>query len=549
MSVTLKKWLFRILVAVFCGALAWWVFYLPYDANAVLRAIPADVPFVSVHDNLAARWPGVCGSQLLRCLAFSAGIKTQDIDRVASDPETLRWINKLAGRRLAIAYVPSLNGTGREAWLLSSWIGGYSQRLRWMASLGLIPDAKPVGTCGRQRIWAVPMAGVAGNKKLSVAVSDGVLMCCISAVPQGVSTMVEALDGGGRSASGISAERLSQEAAILRECGVSDRGWVAYGDEWPPFSFEVDSLRGADSSGRIRVRDILRGAIVPLKAGELGNLGMFLGDAPEILAVFRARQALQFLGTPGIPDGANVVSNIVGTCVGDKPDRRMFVCLFGGKYRARMKSVMPEGLGDLLGGIPVPVIMCGIEADDAGSGRRTAAMLLDRLNAEYRLGIIARPIPVGDETVMSVEGTGPGDYSKLAAEERVAYTVCGRWLILSSNVEVLSKLVARYQGDQAKKEAFSSRWLKGLGKEDAAAVYAWSNLDAAGVTLSDSLALWKFSMEGDRSPQGRRLRRTLNILTDWMDAVRPLQCGYVAAHLDGEITELHFVQGSQSRDN
>ncbi|MEI6809283.1 MAG: hypothetical protein WCN95_11235, partial [bacterium] len=538
----------RALVTAFCGTLVWWSCYLPYDETAVLRAIPADVAFVSVHDNLGARWPDVCGSQLVRCLALSAGVKTQDVVEAASDPEIIKWIRKLAGMQAAIAYTPSLSGTGREAWLISSWIGGYSQRLRWMASLGLIKDAVPVGMCGRQRIWTAPIAGLPGNKKLSVAVSEGVLMCCISAVSNGVSVMVEAFDRIGRSRPGISSEELSQEASILHDCRVPDRGWVAYGRDWPSFSLEFDSLRGSNSWGRIRVRDVLQSGVPPLKIGDLERLGTFLGDTPEIVTLFRASHALQVLGMHGVPPEAKLFADIVKRCSGDKGDPRMFMCLFGGKYRARIKSILPDELGDLLGGIPVPVVMCGIEVDDADAARQMATGLLDYLNAGCKLGIIARAIPVLSETVVAIEGTGQGDYSSFKAEERVAYTVCGRWLILSSNVEILSKLVVRYQADETKVQAMSGRWLKGLMRENAATVYAWSDLDAAGVTLKDSMALYKLSMKSDSTPEIRRLRHTLNFAMEWMDSIRQLNCGSIAASTDGTITELRFVQGTPGQD-
>ena len=48
MSATVKKWLFRILLVSFCATLVWWVFYLPYDEKAVLRAIPDDSDVVLV---------------------------------------------------------------------------------------------------------------------------------------------------------------------------------------------------------------------------------------------------------------------------------------------------------------------------------------------------------------------------------------------------------------------------------------------------------------------------------------------------------------------
>ncbi|MEI6971795.1 MAG: hypothetical protein WCL44_09790 [bacterium] len=541
MSARRTRYLVATVLALFLCVIAWWVLYLPYESGAVLRAIPANVAFVSVHDNVAERWGDIAGSRLVRCMAFSTGAKAEDYDKAVTNSETIKWIAKFAGKRVAIAYTPSLNGSGQEAWLVSSWIGGYSQRLRWMASLGLIPDAKPVGMCGRQRLWTVPVDDLPGGKVLSIAVSEGVLMCCISALPQGVGSMVEAFEGSGRIQAGISESRLSQEAAILSECSAPDRGWIAYGSEISPFSFQIDSLAGDNSSGRIRVRNFMPADTVPLKTGGLDNLGRLLGDVPEIVAVCRSRFATALLDLPWLREESGPVADVVKNMTADKGDRRMFMCLLGGRNRAAMKSLLPEGLGDLVGGMLVPVVMMGVEVDDAEAARLGASGLLDRLNTDYQLGIIKRSIPVGDETVMSIEGTGKGMYSNFRAEERVAYTVCGGWLIVSSNVEALSKLLVRYQaGPSGAKDA---RWLKGLLESDNAINYAWADLDAAGVTLKDSLALWKLSMSSGQSTSGRKTRRMLNFAMDWMDAIRPLGQGTVSATPDGIVTEFRFALG------
>jgi len=543
MSVSVQKWLFRILLAAFCVALVWWTFYLPYDEHAVLRAIPADAAFVSVHDNVPARLGDISGSPLVRCLLFSAGMSFTNGEDAVSDPETIKWVNKLAKRRVAIAYTPSLGGSGREGWFLSSWVGSYGMRLRWMALLGLIPDASPAGMCGRQRIWTAPLSGIRGGRKLSVAVSDGVLMCCISTTSNGVSAMVEAFDGVSRIPQGMTAAGRPPDAAILQGSASPDRGWAACGGEWPQFTFEIETLIGSNSMGRIRTSNILPAGVAPLKSGDFEDLGVLLGDTPEMMGVFSSGQALQLLGLPGAPREAQMVSNIISKCAGGRLDRAMFTCLFGGKYRARLKSIIPGGLGDLIGGIPVPVIMCGIRMDDVNGADQMAAGILDSLNTDYRLGVIARAVPVGEEAVTAIEGTGPGAYSSFAADERVGYAVCGRWLIISSNVEVLSKLVARYQREDAKKDAASARWLNGLRREDAAVAYAWADLEAAGVTIKDSLALWKLSIQFGQSRTATRTLRMISFYMDWTDTIRQLQTGSVAVRTDGAVTELRFAQG------
>ena len=110
-------------------------------------------------------------------------------------------------------------------------------------------------------------------------------------------------------------------------------------------------------------------------------------------------------------------------------------------------------------------------------------------------------------------------------------------------MEVLSKLVARYQREDAKKDAASARWLKGLRREDAAVAYAWADLEAAGVTIKDSLALWKLSIQFGQSRTATRTLRMISFYMDWTDTIRQLQTGSVAVRIDGAVTELRFAQG------
>ena len=228
----MKRIIFWLIVIVFVGSSIFWVFYVPYDSRAILRAIPSNAAYVSVHENLAGRWSEVSASPLLRSLAFGAGVSGTNLNAILADPETTKWLDKLAGKQVAIAYVPSLADTRCEAWLFSCWIGGFSQRLRWYASLGWVKEFKRCEKSGRQQIWSMYVPGLRGNLKVSVAVSEGVLMGCVSQIPQGVRYMIESFDGSRP----VVMDGKATDSSLFWKSASPDRGWVNV-DGLPPFSF------------------------------------------------------------------------------------------------------------------------------------------------------------------------------------------------------------------------------------------------------------------------------------------------------------------------
>jgi len=541
MTRILRRIVFWSLLAVFIASSVFWIFYVPYDSRAVLRAIPSNAAYVSVHENLAGRWNDVSASPLLRSLAWGAGISATNLDATLADRETIKWIDKLAGRQVAIAYLPSLGDTHCEGWLFSAWIGGFSQRLRWYASLGWVEELKQSGSYAKQRLWSMRLPGMRGNMKISVAISEGVIMGCVSQIPQGVRFMIESFDGL-KPDSMAAAGAQAADSSLFWKGTASDRGWVNY-EGVPPFCFELPVLRGSNAQGRIVIPAGMSSNSALLSVTQFQDLGQFLGDTPEIICLSRLGNARRILAMPEIPAEARSVADMVMKDLGGKHDGNMFVCMFGGKYRGRMKSLLPGGLGDEIGGIPVPSVMVGLEMSNTNQAYDVVSATLDRLNSEYKLGLIPRPVVVGNETVISFEGTSQNKYSTFRSEERVCYFAFHRWLILSSNLDSLSKIVARFQREEAAKEAASARWMKRLADDERTAVFFWTDMAAAGTTIRDALALGKISLGFNQSPQVRKSRKMLSFAMDWFDLLRQLGPCSISVEPGRETMEVRVRQG------
>ena len=546
----------RFLLPIFCALLAalaaWWLLYVPYEPTRPFSAIPANAVFAGVHDRLADRLGDVLASPLTDALLSYSGLDRKWLETIENDPDVLKWLPRLAGRRVVIAYVPSLGNTGCEAWLISAWAGGYSQCLRWLASLNLVPNVTSVGEYAQRPVWKVKLpAKVAGRYSMSVSVAEGLVLVCVSRDPYGVRHMLDTLDGRAPIPSLPERNPMSGVSALI-EGTAPDRGWAATA---LPTSYEITAQSQGQVAGRAWIRHRLRaGAALP-GAANLKDAALLLGDIPEAVCLFEPEAARQLLldlskNSPGHTGSAwmKIMAETFEKAAAPEGGRACgFICLLGGEYRSRLRSLLPPDYSGPLKGLPAPVFMVGVRIADPVNAQALAGWVVDSLNAKYRLGIFPWPMSAGNYEVFGLEGTGEDQYSKLSVDERCAFSVCDGWLVFSTCTEALLKIVARFQRDESKQEAASCRWLMAYeaAETNRPVAFLWSDLDDACVTLKDGLGLWRLALaetENSESAKVRSLREDMA----WMDTLRMLRHCAIGAAPAGNATELRFNFGDET---
>ncbi|MEI6149223.1 MAG: hypothetical protein WCS01_09030, partial [bacterium] len=195
MSSGRRKFLFWLLLSVFLVLGFWWISFVPYRPGAVFSAIPEGATFVSSHRNLAGELSSVTSHPAARAILMSAGIREEQWSNLASNRETRAWIQRLASKETVLAYVPSLGFQRKPAWIFASWIGGESQSLQWKLRLFNISGLRPVRVDLGRTIWMAHAGFLQPGEHLSLALTEGMVLGCVSSDPAGVRWLLETSDG------------------------------------------------------------------------------------------------------------------------------------------------------------------------------------------------------------------------------------------------------------------------------------------------------------------------------------------------------------------
>lgn len=557
MKVKAKRLCFVCLLLLFVGASVGWVFYIPYDARRLYRAIPQNASFISQHEKLAERWKTVITNPLTLSVLPVLGISREEVTLAANDPGFSDMVRKIAARDTVIAYVPQLDNRSGPAWVLSSWIGGQGQLLNWEASLGFFRqlNLKKLNLGGGRSAWVIDLSPDASPtfSKLSLAIVDGVFLACLSSDPEGVKHMMRRVEGGRASIYPHLRERvvLARAAKSGGAVGpgdvpeVFDRGWVSWFWRGPgirkfiAFKYEVSLHEEGGSEGWVQGSFKLPPSDFRVEADAgLERLSRIMGDAPSAIVTVPWSYIEPFICGDYVPRGMAAAARILKAGAVNKGP--VFACLCSGAYSGE------------IAGLKVPTVMMGIRIKDADKVPDMLRHILDRLNVQFDWGLILRRVtlsgrPViattGDrgeiatnKTVMVLESTRSESVVRLGPLERPSVAVEGDWLILSSNMGGWGKLISGNNGGSA------GRWMPG-GGDGASPAYAWLDLAAVSKALRNAIAIYSMGLLLDSGEDARELRGVLDEARAWLELVAPLKRGILWTSSEGVDRRIWFKFG------
>jgi len=509
----------------------WWLLYLPRDAEAVYRTVPAGASVITVHELLADRWDSIANSGVAAGVLNSIGINKKEIDSYMAVPGNRRWFKRLANETTVFAYVPELGRTRSKALVFSSWAGRHGRFLRWLVMLHLVDGVERTGMYAGRPIWTV-QTPVWTDLNLSMTICDGVLAGCLSSESNSVTHLIDAYDGLNGPRSILSANALPDIAALWTE-PEPDRGWFR---AVPEIGLASHSFAlAADSPKRclLRFRGNYELSHAPPKLGSdiVSVPGRLLGEIPEVVVFMPSRYVADIMGSGRNPPWSIICSQTIRLNAGPDPNTA-FIAMFGEDYRARLTSIIPEDYRGMVKNVPIPGLLFGVQIKNQAHAQGVVERALDLLNARCRFGVIPREVLVGDIVVTAIEGTGIDLYSRFPLEERVAYAFCDDWFLVCNSMDVLSRLLTRYQQTRSADEALTSQWMTSLMAEPAQ-VFVWTDVDSAGVTLNDALGLWLLLSS---SPREWQLREQLKLAMDWVETARLIETISLHAFTDGPVT-------------
>lgn len=503
------------LLAVSVAVAVWWVGYSPYDPLAIYRPIPATATLAGRHLRLPARWRDLLANPLALALMRTAGIDPEAAAELVSDEESRAWFDKLAGREGTLAYLPGRLGRP-PAWMAVSQLGGQSQKLRWQLSLFRLPGFERLKEFPRRQVWRVEAEDLDPGQHLVIAFGEGVLLACLSADPLAIQDVLSAYDGNRQ-------RLLDREPAFARfaaedDRSVPDRLWFRGGS--------VDNL---SSSGDILVEiPVLRGNAVSLTVsaagwaavpedlpagGELEALARLLGNAPCAAAVVQREALLALLEQPELPrDVRHALQMTANVATG-----RVALVTMDGDLGGRLAWGVMGSLG--LAGLRVPTVLLATPVSDAPAAAAAIQRVLDASNARYKAAFILQPVAAPPVTLYALESAGGNEWvDALEKSDRPAYAVLDGWLLASSNLAALQKLVqaAAARGGHA---TGRPAWAGPLAGP--AAAQAWLDLGRSGKVARDAIATWSMAQMFLDGGNSRAAREQLNVARTWIDAFTP----------------------------
>ena len=519
------------LLLVLCFVLAaWWMLYVPYTPQRLFSVVPPNAVFISEHRDFSGRWDSFLQNPLTLSLLSSLGTKSEDLKEMRSDPQSRKWVEKLAARHLVLAYVPAFGDYAEQAWVFASWLGGGSQRMRWSLSWFKPKGFSKAAIYQGRPIWVVRTGSLRSDLTLSISFVEGMLVGCLSRHASTIYNVLESFDG--RMPSVARAPFFLYSTNLFSQADAPDRGWIHLGESagagryYPPLlTYELTGLTASGLNGRINstLSGVIRGAALQKDPDGLDRV---LGNLPMAVLSADATVLAPWLKQPGSPLWARMMAEFMQK----QKVQNVSLAVLGGDYSGRFK------------GVRVPALVAGFSVASKGEAYAWMQEAFDRLNAEHRWGLVPREVTVGDKLVYAMEATTVESQNTMTVQEKPAYAVCGNWLLLASDLNPLVKLVSRFDGPAAEAEAGNTLWGREL-REKPSALFGWFDLAGGQKTLRAALTTYSLKLSIEKPKNARRVRKNVDEAKAWVDSLAPLRTGRAWAWQDGDIVRMDVKIG------
>lgn len=488
------------LALAFTAACVAWLWYVPYQPALLHKAVPASADILGAHYNLQDRWDAVAGHPLILRLLDSLGVERAGLEQLGRDPGFRRLLKLVASDEVLMAHVPRMRSTGEPAWVFAAWLGGNSQRARWMLKSLKHPELKRAATRNGWLVWVWAPRELKGQR-VTFALVEGMLVGCVATETLGIDDLLAGVDGHAVTL----ADRPWLYVAGVRAQGEVDRGWYrdARGALFP-FRFALTPEGGlqarVETPWRIPVR--AESAATTGTVGTLSGFHNLVGDrAVAVAAVDRAwlRQGL-------IVGWTNLVGReLAGLMAGDG-DGPVGLALLGGEYSGRFMAVR------------LPTLVAGVSGSPVAQTRHVLGAL-DRINALTRWGLVAAPVMVDNAPAFAIEATGDSVYARLDRDENLAYTPTADGLVFASNLATLERLLKERATNRVEQGVWPEADRLGEGSTRGR---LWFDAAEGAKVVRLGVTAWSLKLLLE-DPQGSQAtRQRLNEFKAWMDLLVPL---------------------------
>ncbi len=512
----LKRIFFWLLLVSFIGLSVIWILYVPYRPQHLYRLLPANTEFMSHHRYLADRWDTVLANPLMQALLDSAGLDVEELQAWSVDPEIRPWIDQLLARDFILAYSPALGPTQEPGWILAGWIGGESVRLRWLLKRGQLDGITAHGRSGGGMYWQVETDD-AVREHLSVAVAEGMLYGVISMDPHAVRHLIDLYDGvtpGYTRVHGPPPSIRHDDAAPL------DKGWfVGRNPDGAPttYTYAINQLDEHALDGALSMP--WSTPLPPQPETSPEQAARLFGDIPFLMLSAHP----QVVAALAPHDTAPLARALIDEWVPALEREQVVLALTGGDYTGSYLN------------FSIPALTLAWPSADPEADVARLYAVLDRLNAAHQWGLVASLQRAGARPLYVVESTVSTPYSLLRSRERVAFSVVDDWIIVSSHLRPLQRLLDRFESPAALLEADDAGWKQGLQAQPSS-LYGYWNIRGGARTLRLALYSYGLKLRIEDRQGSREMRALLDEFRIWLDRLVALQEAHVwLDHADGHV--------------
>ena len=175
-----------VLGAVFAVAVVGYSFFQSFVPGSVCAALPANASFVFKADSLEALLQSpVCG-QLDK--ALGAGNSLREL------MEGNGWKHLAAASEIAVADIPFRQAGQHKTWAAASWVGWRSPLLRWKLEHCRNKNLEFLGKHAVWPVWQYKSPEIARGMHLTFALTDTVLLTCLSETPSDIILLIDTYD-------------------------------------------------------------------------------------------------------------------------------------------------------------------------------------------------------------------------------------------------------------------------------------------------------------------------------------------------------------------
>jgi len=490
-------WLILLVCLIVSG---WWIFHVPYRPERVFDAIPANATVVSVNQNLAGEWDTVFNNPLLLRAIKAAGIDEGKIAAISTNTVVRKWTEKLASEQSVVAYVPAMGSEHKPALIAASWIGNQSRLLRWQMAWIKTRDLTPAYLDnGNLTIWLSREKFGNTNLHLSLALSEGLVLACLSEDPIGVRVLLEtAAYYPYRHA----VAELGKPALARGLLVGSPRHWGWLEANHKPVTFQWE-LKPESLEFEMNGIGALPASVSLKEAAGTESAMKLIGNTSD----FAALLPLNWVSA-SIPEDPSLlllqtIKELADTN-GAPTNALAFLALLDQNHNGRIRGPINKNLRGLIKGVKAPTLLLGLQVQSDAEADKRIGQTLTKLNSQYGMELIAGPFePDSGLRITSIQDNRKSFYNSFDPEERVAYTVRGNWLLLASNGAILKKLLS---GQPTTEGPNDSK----LDPASMPTAIAWANLNGIGQTVKNAVGLAKLATLLDSSNGSHALREKLD---------------------------------------